>query len=113
MEFSKVGSVKVFSNKGTFIRREPLPDKFSLYEDFTKDYFKDLVLANKFDKAVLKDPSILKAIPGKPVWGTCPSCYKTVDDSYLDKCPMFMSRLKGRAYAFYYCPDCREYFKVV
>ena len=106
MEFSKVDTISIYDLSGKVIRKDSLPSRYSLYEDFTKDFFKNPVLVEKFDSNVLKDPSALSAIPGKPCWGTCLDCY-------LDKCPMFIGKVKDQAYTFFYCPDCQKYFKVV
>ena len=113
MEFSRVGTVEVYNKTGKLLKKDSLPDKFRLYEDATKDFFSNPILASQFDREVISNPSILKTIPGKPCYGTCPECYRTVNDSYLDRCPMFVGMVKGRAYSFFYCPDCQKYFKVV
>jgi hypothetical protein len=113
MRLSKVGNVEVFDKTGKLIRKDSLPDEFSSYEDITKNFFSNPILANQFDEAVLKDPSVLKSMPGKPCYGTCPYCYRSVEDKNLDKCPMFVGKVKGKAYSFFYCPDCQKYFKVV
>jgi len=113
MELSSSVTVEVFDTSARLLRKDKLSSGYSPYEDVTKDYSKVPGLAEEFDRDVMKDPRVLKAMPGRPCYGTCPNCYTGTDSSLIDKCPMFISRMNNRSYSFFYCPDCQKYFKVV